>query len=82
MNYLLQQKAALKTTTQNPMIAKLTKHKQVALAVDDIKNEVFWKADYCLLQGEFSVLQALWYCDSNVPAMDKIYFLAPFGSSR
>ncbi len=36
---------------------------------------MFWKAIYCLLCAVFPALKALRYCDSNIPAIDKIYFL-------
>ncbi len=51
------------------------KNKQVALSVDDVKNFLFWKIVYFLLRGVFPILKAIQSCDSNVPAMDKIYFL-------
>ncbi len=47
----------------------------MAATIVDIKDEVFWNAIYCLLCTVFSALKALRYCDSNIPAMDKIYFL-------
>ncbi len=37
---------------------------------------MYWKAIYCLLCAIFPALKALQYCDSNIPEMDKIYFLA------
>ncbi len=36
---------------------------------------MFWKAIYYLLCAVFPALKALQYCDSNISAMDKIYFL-------
>ncbi len=36
---------------------------------------MFWKAIYCLLRAVFPALKLLRYCDSNIPAIDKIYFL-------
>ena len=36
---------------------------------------MFWKAIYCLLRAVSPALKALRYCDSDIPAMDKIYFL-------
>ncbi len=36
---------------------------------------MFWKAIYCLLCAVFPALKALQYCDSNIPIMEKIYFL-------
>ncbi len=48
---------------------------KVLLTIQDIENEVFWKAIHILLQAVFPALKALCYCDSNVPTMDKIYHL-------
>ena len=45
------------------------------LAIIDISNEVFWKALYALCKAVFPAIRALRYCDSNTPAMDKIYLL-------
>ncbi len=75
MNRALRMKPALKATIHNPSFASLSKNDRVAAAIVDIKDEVFWKAIYCLLHAIFPALKALKYCDSNIPAMDKIYFL-------
>ncbi len=40
-----------------------------------LEDEVFLKAIYVLLQEVFPALKAQRYCDSNVPAMDKIFHL-------
>ncbi len=69
-------KPALKATIHNPSFASLSKNDCMAAAIVDIEDEVFWKAIYCLLFAVFPALNALRYCDSNIPAMDKIYFLA------
>ncbi len=71
----MQRALAPKATTHNPYFASLSKNDYVAAAVNDIKDEVFWKAIYCLLHAVFPALIALRYCDSNIPAMDKIYYL-------
>ena len=47
----------------------------MVLAVEDIEDDVFWRAIFCLLRAVFPALKALRFCDSNHPAMDKIYFL-------
>ncbi len=49
---------------------------KVTLAVQEIEDEVFWKAIYVLLHKVFPALKALHYCDSNTPSMDKIHHLA------
>ena len=68
-------KPALKATIHNPSFSSLSKNDCVAAAIADIEDDVFWKAIYCLLRAVFPALKALRYCDSNIPAMDKIYFL-------
>ncbi len=35
----------------------------------------FWKEIYCVINAVFPAVKELRYCDSNIPAMDKIYFL-------
>ncbi len=45
------------------------------LAIQDIKDKVFWKGIYILLSAVFPALEAIFYCDSNVPVMDKIFHL-------
>ena len=42
----------------------------------DIENKTFWKALYTLLRSVYSAIRDLRYCDSNVPAMEKIYHLS------
>ena len=75
MHRALRMKPALKATIHNPSFSSLSKNDHVAAAIADIEDEVFWKAIYCLLRAVFPALKALRYCDSNIPAMDKIYFL-------
>ncbi len=73
MHRVLRQKPALKATIHNTSFSSLSKNDCVAAAVNDIEDEVFWKEIYCLLLSIFSALKALRYCDSNIPAMDKIF---------
>ena len=49
---------------------------QVRSAVMDIKDKAFWKALYTLLRAIFPAIQALQYCDSNTPVMNKIFHLS------
>ncbi len=68
-------KPALKATIHNPSFSSLSRNDRVAAAIGDIEDDVFWKAIYSLLRAVFPALKALRYCDSNIPAMDKIYYL-------
>ncbi len=70
MHRALCQKPALKATIHNPSIASLSNNYHVAA-----EDGVFWKAIYCLLCAVFPALKALRYCDSNINAIDKIYYL-------
>ncbi len=45
-------------------------------AVPNIKDKHFWKCMYILLCAVFPELKALWYCNSNMPCMDKPYYLS------
>ncbi len=60
------------------MISNLSKNDHVAASVRDVEDDVLWKAIYCLLGAVFPALKALRYCNSNIPAMDKIYFLVKY----
>ncbi len=62
--------ASTEATIHNPSFAFLSKNGQVAAAVNNIEDEVFWKAIYCLLCAVFPALKALRYCNSNAPAME------------
>ncbi len=75
MHRALRMKPPFKATIHNPSFASLSKNDCVAAAIVDIEDEVFWKAIYCFLRAVFPALKALQYCDSNIPAMDKVYFL-------
>ncbi len=75
MHRLLRLKRALKATIHGAAFESVAKNARVVLAVEDIEDEVFWKSIFCLLRAVFPALKALRYCDSNVPAMDKIFFL-------
>ncbi len=68
-------KRALKATIHGAACESVAKNARVVLAVEDIEDEVFWKSIFCLLRAVFPALKALRYCDSNVPAMDKIFLL-------
>ncbi len=69
---------------QQPLNATIHQHKLLDLslttsakgAVQDIKEENFWKCMYILIRAVFPALRALWYCDSNMPCMDKLFHLS------
>ena len=54
-------------------IAKLTKNAHHCIA--NVKNPKFWKAIYILLCAVFTKIRCLCFCDSNKPAMDKLFYL-------
>ena len=49
---------------------------RVMLAVHDVKSKSFWRAVYILLRCVFPAFRLLRYSDSNIPAMDKLYYLS------
>ncbi len=57
------------------ILCKSFKNDCVSAAVNDIEDGGFWKAIYCLLHTVFPSLKAVKYCDFNIAAMDKIYYL-------
>ncbi len=75
LHWLLRLKRALKATIQGAAFKSVAKNARVVLTVEDIEDEVFWKSIFCSLKAVIPALKALRYCDSNVPAMDKIFFL-------
>ncbi len=68
-------KASIEGTHPQPIICTSFKNDHLAAAVNDNEDEVFCKAIYCLLCAVFPALKTLRYCDSNIAAMDKIYYL-------
>ena len=69
---------------RNPLLATIHQEKfrglelkeSARLAVLDIQDTVFWKALYTLLRATYPAIRVLRYCDSNTPAMDKLYCLS------
>ena len=45
-------------------------------AIIDIMDDVFWRALYALVRTVYPAICVLRYCESNTPAMDKVYHLA------
>ena len=46
------------------------------LAVHDVKSKLLWREVYILLRCVFPDLRLLRYSNSNIPAMDKLYYLS------
>ncbi len=71
-------KKALKATIHSLAFSSVAHNSRVALSTQDIKDEKFWKAIYCLLRAVFPCLKVLRYCDASYPAYakDEIYYLA------
>ena len=79
MHRALRLKDALVATIHQSIFATLSIVKtddRVRLAVMDVKSPTFWKSIYVLLRSVYPALRTLRYCDSNTPAMDKIFFLS------
>ena len=76
MHRLLRQKKVLLATIHGPHFDKLSHNARTAICIQDVGDPVFWKAIYYLLRAVFPALRALRLCDANVPAMDKIHYLA------
>ena len=66
----------LLATIHQAKFCTLDLNQRTGLAVRDIENKVFFKALYTLVRAVFPALRALRYCDSNTPAMDKIFHLS------
>ncbi len=79
LHHLLCQKKALVATIHSPYFATMAHNAKVALAVQDIESNQFWKAVYFLLRAVSPALRVLRYCDANKPAMNKIYYLCNRG---
>ena len=76
MMRLLRLKGPLLATIHQAKFRDLDLNNRVRSAVMDIEDKLFWKALYILLRAVFPMLRALRYCDSNTPAMDKIFYLS------
>ncbi len=55
-------KKALKETVHGAAFDSVAKNVQVVLAVEDVEDEVFWRAVFFLLRTVFPVLRALQFC--------------------
>jgi hypothetical protein len=66
----------LKATIHQQKFLDLTLTNSAKGAVQDINDKSFWKCMYILLCAVFPALRDFWYCDSNTPCMDKLYYLS------
>ena len=71
---LIRLQQPLKATIHQQQFLDLALTTSAKGAVQDIKDDNFWKCMYILLRAVFPALRALWYCDSNTPCMDKLYY--------
>ena len=76
MMRLIRLQQPLKATIHQQKILDTTRTNSAKGAVQDIKDTNFWKCMYILLCAEFPALRALWYRDSNMPCMDKLFHLS------
>ena len=73
---LIRLQQPLKATIHQQQFLDLALTTSAKGAVQDIKDDNFWKCMYILLRAVFPALRALRYCDSNTPCMDKLYYLS------
>jgi len=76
MMHLIRLQQPLKATIHQEKFFDLTLTNSAKGAVQDIKEDNFWKCMYILLCAVFPALRALRYCDSNTPCMDTIFHLS------
>ena len=72
---LLRLKQPLLATIHQVIFTDLDLNDRTRSAVFDIQDGKFWKGLYTILRAIYPALRALRYCDSNIPCMDKIFFL-------
>lgn len=76
MHRCLRVKSALLELVHSPEFgAAASGSGRAVAAANDIKNDSFWKAMYSLLVVVFPALYVLRLCDSNKPAMDRLFYL-------
>ena len=79
MHRALRLEGALLATVHDPHFAKLDivrTNNRVMLEVHDVKSKSFCRAVYILLRCVFLALRLLRYSDSNIPAMEKMYYFS------
>jgi hypothetical protein len=76
MMHLIRLQQPLKATIHQQECLDLPLTNSAKGADQGIKDKNFWKCMYILLCAVFPELRALWYCDSNTPCMDKLFYLS------
>ncbi len=76
MMHLIRLQQPLKATIHQQNFFDLTLTNSAKKAVQDIKDDNFWKCMYILLRAVFPAFRDLRYCDSNTPCMDKLFHLS------
>ena len=79
MHRALRLEGALLATVHDPHFAKLyiiKTNNRVMLVVHDVKSKSFWRAVYILLWCVFPALRLIRCSNSNIPTMDKLYYLS------
>ena len=76
MMRLVHIQAPLLATIHQAISSGINLNEFVRSAIMDIENTTFWKDLYNLLRSVDPAKRAFCYCDSNVPAMYKIYHLS------
>ncbi len=75
LHQLLHKKKALKATIHSPAFSGVDYNARVTLIIQDIEDK-FWKAINYLIESVLPAHKALWYCDTNYPAMEKICYFS------
>ena len=73
---LLRLKDAFLATTHQAEFCDLSLNCPVGTATKDIKDKTFWQAMCALSRAVYPVIRVLRHCDSNTPAMDKVFMLS------
>ena len=70
---LVRLQAPLLATIHQTIFSDINLNDRVRSTVMDIENKIFWKAFYTLLRSVYPSIRAVYYCDSNMTVMEKIY---------
>jgi len=73
---LLRLKDAFLATTHQAEFCELSLNHTASAETKDIKDKTFWQALCVLSHAVYPAIRVLRYCDSNTPAMDKVFMLS------